>query len=136
MLIKSCVSCYEFQVNIFVVLMTQLSWAKNLMKKTKRNRSNRPETLAQVFSCEFCKIFKNTFFHGTLLVAASVVFGKYWKPFISTSPHYHLPCQENVFPCLMVSLSEPIIKVQICTCLKVGQCTVSCQPRGISGKES
>ena len=29
------------------------------------------ETLAQVFSCEFCEIFKNTFFHGTPLVAAS-----------------------------------------------------------------
>ena len=29
-------------------------------------------TLAQVFSCEFCKISKNTFFYGTPLVAASV----------------------------------------------------------------
>ena len=29
------------------------------------------ETLAQVFSCEFCKISKNTFFHRTPLVAAS-----------------------------------------------------------------
>ena len=28
------------------------------------------ETLAQVFSCEFCAIFKNTFFHRTSLVAA------------------------------------------------------------------
>ena len=31
------------------------------------------ETLAQVFSCEFCEIFKNTFSHRTPLVAASVV---------------------------------------------------------------
>ena len=30
------------------------------------------ETLAQVFSCEFCEIFKNTFFRRTPLVAASV----------------------------------------------------------------
>ena len=30
------------------------------------------ETLAQVFSCEFCEIYKNTFFHRTPLVAASV----------------------------------------------------------------
>ena len=30
------------------------------------------ETLAQVFSCEFCEIFKNTFLHRTPLVAASV----------------------------------------------------------------
>ena len=28
-------------------------------------------TLAQVFSCEFCKISKNTFFHRTASVAAS-----------------------------------------------------------------
>ena len=30
------------------------------------------ETLAQVFSCEFCEIFKNTIFHTTPLLAASV----------------------------------------------------------------
>ena len=29
------------------------------------------ETLAQVSSCEFCKIFKNTFYYRTPLVAAS-----------------------------------------------------------------
>ena len=29
-------------------------------------------TLAQVFSCEFCEIFKNIFFYRTPLVAASV----------------------------------------------------------------
>ena len=32
------------------------------------------ETLAQVFSCEFCKISKNTFLKGTPLVAASEVY--------------------------------------------------------------
>ena len=31
---------------------------------------NKKETLAQVFSCEFCEISKNTFFHKTPLVAA------------------------------------------------------------------
>ena len=31
------------------------------------------ETLAQVFSCEFWEIFKNTFFYRTPLVAASVL---------------------------------------------------------------
>ena len=30
------------------------------------------ETLVQLFSCEFCEIFKNTFFHKTPPVAASV----------------------------------------------------------------
>ena len=29
------------------------------------------QTLAQVFSCEFCEIFENTFFYRTPLVAAS-----------------------------------------------------------------
>ena len=32
------------------------------------------ESLAQVFSCEFCEISKNTFFHRTPLVAASVYY--------------------------------------------------------------
>ena len=31
------------------------------------------ETLAHVFSCEFCEIFKNTYFYRTPLVAASAV---------------------------------------------------------------
>ena len=31
------------------------------------------ESLAQVFSCEFCKIFKNTFFYRTPQVAASII---------------------------------------------------------------
>ena len=41
-----------------------LAWpeAWNFIKK---------ETLAQVFSCEFCEIFKNAFFHRTPLVAVS-----------------------------------------------------------------
>ena len=37
--------------------------------------------LAQVFSCEFCEIFKNTFFYRTpqVAVSAQVVFGKCWE---------------------------------------------------------
>ena len=39
------------------------------------------ETLAQVFSCEFCEVYKNTFFHRTPLVAASVPYlGEDKKP--------------------------------------------------------
>ena len=40
-----------------------ISRASNFIKK---------ETLAQVFSCEFCEISKNTFFHRAPPVAASV----------------------------------------------------------------
>ena len=36
-------------------------WPAILLKK---------ETLAQVFSCESCEIFENTFYYKTLLVAA------------------------------------------------------------------
>ena len=42
----------------------EISEACNFIKK---------ETLAQVFSCEFCEISKNSFFHGRPLVAASIV---------------------------------------------------------------
>ena len=34
-------------------------------------------TLVQVFSCEFCEISKNTFFHRIPLVAASVISSKW-----------------------------------------------------------
>ena len=37
---------------------------------------NKKETLAQVFSCEFCEIFKNTRFYRTPPVAASVLGSK------------------------------------------------------------
>ena len=33
----------------------------------------RKKTLAQVFSCEFCEIYKNTFYYRTPLMAASGV---------------------------------------------------------------
>ena len=39
-------------------------WACNFIKK---------KALAQVFSCEFCEIYKNTFYYRTPLVAASGV---------------------------------------------------------------
>ena len=43
-------------------LWKRCSWARNFIKK---------ETLAQVFSCELCKISKNTFSYRTPLAAAS-----------------------------------------------------------------
>ena len=41
---------------------TESAYAYNFIKK---------DTLTQVFSCEFCEIFKNTFSYGTPPVAAS-----------------------------------------------------------------
>ena len=46
----------------FLLTELLLPQACNFIKK---------ETLAQVFSCEFCKISKNIFFYRTPLVAAS-----------------------------------------------------------------
>ena len=40
----------------------------NLVKKSSKTNA---DTLAQLFSCEFCKISKNTFPYRTLLVVAS-----------------------------------------------------------------
>ena len=49
--------------NIYFHSLVSLNTRDNFIKK---------ETLAQAFSCEFGEIFKNTDFHGTLPVAASV----------------------------------------------------------------
>ena len=46
-----------------VVRRFSVNQACNFIKK---------EPLAQVFSCEFCEIFKNIFFYRTTLVAASI----------------------------------------------------------------
>ena len=47
------------------------------------------ETLAQLFSCEFCKIFRNIFFYRTTPVVASVYLqntvGQRWRKMINAS---------------------------------------------------
>ena len=48
----------------FLIKLQVQAWASSCIKK---------ETQAQVFSCEFCEISKNTFFYRTPLVAASVL---------------------------------------------------------------
>ena len=49
----------------------QSFWTLNLINFIHTTLSKK-ETPAQVFSCEFCEIFRNTFFQRTLLVATSV----------------------------------------------------------------
>ena len=49
-------------VKLTVKHLCQSPFLNNFIKKV---------TLAQVFSCEFCEIFKNTFFHRTPLMEAS-----------------------------------------------------------------
>ena len=46
-------------------------WNSQIAVKKKKNFIKK-ETLAQVFSCELCKIFKNTFFTEHLRTTASV----------------------------------------------------------------
>ena len=58
--------------------MLQLCYDKNSRQTLANHRLEacnfvKKETLAQVFSCEFCEIYKNTFYYRTPLVAASGV---------------------------------------------------------------
>ena len=64
---------YDKNVTTF---MSQLCYDKNSRKTLAKHRPEacnfiKKETLAQVFSCEFCEIYKNTFYYRTPLVAAS-----------------------------------------------------------------
>ena len=45
---------------------------KTPVLKSLFNKLYQKETPAQVFSCEYCEIFKNRFFYTTPLMAASV----------------------------------------------------------------
>ena len=58
--------CYD--KNSRLTLANHWPVACNFIKK---------ETLAQVFSCEFCEIYNNTFYYRTPLVAASGVLIKF-----------------------------------------------------------
>ena len=50
---------------------TRVSLLIKLQAPASACNSIKKEALAQVFSCEFCEIFKNTFSYRALLVAAS-----------------------------------------------------------------
>ena len=52
------------------------------------------DTLAQVLSCEFCEIFKNTFFYVTPLVAVSVLWQNFWKQYLWKTS---LKCKSSVW---------------------------------------
>ena len=58
------------------------------------------ETLAQVFSYEFCENFKNTYFYRTPVVAASGYFNHIWARQIST---------EFLFFCFIYSLENLLL---------------------------
>ena len=64
---------YKFDVlkNFSKFKGKHLCWSLFLNKVTKACNFIKKETLVQVFSCEFCEISKNIFFHRTPPVAAS-----------------------------------------------------------------
>ena len=53
---------YSFSEVVVQTCSVEKVWACNFIKK---------ETLAQVFSCEFCQIFKNTSFYRTLMAVSA-----------------------------------------------------------------
>ena len=53
---------------------------ESFLIKLQACSSIKKETLAQVFSCEFCEISKNTFYTKHLLTTASVA----WELFLAT----------------------------------------------------
>ena len=68
------IKCKSFFLFLFVQLfLSNCNFIKN-------------ETLAQVFSCEFCKISKNTFLHKTPLVAPSVL--SYFMVFFTCKSYF------------------------------------------------
>ena len=65
-----------FWLYILIVLseaVIQRCSVKKVLHEHKACNFIKKETLAQVFSCEFCEISKKTFFYRTHLVAASVL---------------------------------------------------------------
>ena len=55
-----------------VFLQISQNSQQNTCARPEASNFIKKETLAQVFSCEFCKISKNTFSHRTPPVAASI----------------------------------------------------------------
>ena len=87
--LKACCYIEIFSTAILLFSLKQVFWEKSLQKQSpevfckkvylKISQSSQENTCArvcyilQVFSCEFCEIFKNTFFCRTPLVAASIL---------------------------------------------------------------
>ena len=63
--------CFYLNTNIQGDFETWISVPLRSLEQSQTWNFIKKETLAQVFSCEFCEISKNTFFYRTPLVAAS-----------------------------------------------------------------
>ena len=71
-----------------------LCWSIFLKKFQYFMPTTLKETPAKVFSCEYCKIFKNSFFHRTLPVAASALYHYFLKLLLKRPLNYskQRPC--------------------------------------------
>ena len=110
-----CISIVNFKISLvenqcfpFRTSRSQMFFkvgVRNICRKTpalglffKKFQSFRPATLketpAKVFSCEYCKIFKNSFFHRTLPVAASALYHYFSKLLLKRPLNYskQRPC--------------------------------------------
>ena len=72
--IRSEVFCEKGVLKNFAKFTGKHLFRVSFLIKLQAEASNffRKETLIQIFLCEFCEIFKNTYFYETPLVAASV----------------------------------------------------------------
>ena len=68
-----------------------------LLKSRQACNFIKKETLAQVFSCEFCEISKNTFLQRTPLVAASIITPKPITNFVHGT---------IIVPCIVLSCKK------------------------------
>ena len=70
------------------------------------------ETLAQVFSCEFCKIFKNIFSYRTPLVAASVCVRLWLSKFLffKSQMIYFIRCKADVYLAMSLITKSECLK--------------------------
>ena len=69
-----CVWSFRSSHSQMFLKINALKNSQNLQENTCATLCFNKETLAHVFSCEFCEIFKKIFFYRTSLVAASVHF--------------------------------------------------------------
>ena len=79
-----------------VVQRCSVRWCPYKIRKIHR-KTPVLETLAQMFSCEFCKIYKNTFCYRTPPVAAS------------EHPRFHLRPTVSYFSCRFVANNNAIL---------------------------
>ena len=77
---------FESKLSSALVKICQIPHVRSSLSEVFCKRFIKKETLAQVFSCEFCEIFKNTYFYRKPQVTASVML--FSKPQVSFSSNF------------------------------------------------